>query len=288
MTDLERAYGRLLRLYPADYRRARGAEMLDVLLSAAEPGRRRPALREQGALVLGALRIRAKAAGRRTTWGSWQVALRAAALTLVLGCVPYLGRDLFDPTVGGRPEVAAMLALLAAAVVLAWRQRFLLAAITTAMAAGLDGVVTGGGQNWRFAVYLLPAVAFLGLLVGRGPVAARPTLLAVLLPLTLLPRLPGYVAYWTLMGSDVTFPLSWVLTLSVPVVAAVWSLVDERVTMAYGLHHLGLVVFLAVSPRVLYGFDPESVPLYPDLMLIVGPLLAAGMAAVLARHRSRV
>ncbi|BFU43608.1 hypothetical protein [Krasilnikovia sp. MM14-A1004] len=287
MTSLERSYGRLLRLYPAEYRRARGAEMLDVLLSAAEPGRSRPALREQWALAVGALRIRARAVGRRTTWGSWQIALRAAALTLLLGCVPYLGRDAFDSTVSGRPLAAAMVALLVTAAVLAWRGRFLLAALATALAAGLDAEVIGAGRNWRFAVYLLPAVAFLIALARRGPVPARPTLLAVLLPLVLLPQVPGYLAYWTLAGSAVTFPLATVLFLAAPAVAVAWSIVDERVTLAYGLHHLGLFVFIVTAPRVVYGFDPGPLPLW-ELTWVTFPIVAAGLAAVLATRRARV
>ena len=37
MTELERRYASLLRLYPAAYRRARGAEMLAVLMDSAPP-----------------------------------------------------------------------------------------------------------------------------------------------------------------------------------------------------------------------------------------------------------
>ena len=57
-TPLARAYRRLLWAYPRDYRRERGTEMLTTLLDAAEPGRRRPAMRDALNLVVRGLRYR--------------------------------------------------------------------------------------------------------------------------------------------------------------------------------------------------------------------------------------
>jgi hypothetical protein len=80
---LHRRYARLLRAYPADVRRARGAEMLATLIEVAPEGRRRPELREAAALILGGLRERAGANHRRTPGAVWLSALRMAVLMLL-------------------------------------------------------------------------------------------------------------------------------------------------------------------------------------------------------------
>jgi hypothetical protein len=58
MTGLERRYRRLLRAYPAWYRRERSEEMLGTLLEDGPPGRRWPPFRNVRALVIGGLRVR--------------------------------------------------------------------------------------------------------------------------------------------------------------------------------------------------------------------------------------
>ena len=57
--------------------------MLAGLMDAAPPDRR-PEWRELRGLVIGALRARAGADGRRTVWQSWRVALPMAALMLLI------------------------------------------------------------------------------------------------------------------------------------------------------------------------------------------------------------
>jgi len=58
VSSLERRCRRLLRAYPAWYRRGRGEEMLDTLLEASPPGRRWPSFRDTRALITGGLRVR--------------------------------------------------------------------------------------------------------------------------------------------------------------------------------------------------------------------------------------
>lgn len=58
MSQLERRYQRLLFAYPRDYRRARGEEIVGLLMEAAPPGRTRPTLRESVNLVRHGLRAR--------------------------------------------------------------------------------------------------------------------------------------------------------------------------------------------------------------------------------------
>ncbi|MDG4796422.1 hypothetical protein [Micromonospora sp. WMMD1082] len=63
MTMLERRYRRLLRAYPADYRRDRGDEIVGTYLDLAVPGRRWPSPADAADLVRGGLRQRLRAAG---------------------------------------------------------------------------------------------------------------------------------------------------------------------------------------------------------------------------------
>ncbi|WP_433126109.1 hypothetical protein ACQPWW_25810 [Micromonospora sp. CA-240977] len=63
MTELERRYLRLLLAYPADYRRARGAEIVGTYLDLAEPGRRWPSPADAADLLRGGARQRLRAAG---------------------------------------------------------------------------------------------------------------------------------------------------------------------------------------------------------------------------------
>ncbi|MGC4764365.1 hypothetical protein ACLQ20_16045 [Micromonospora sp. DT46] len=63
MSGLERRYHRLLRAYPAEYRRARGAEIVGTYLDLSGPGRRWPSPADAADLVRGGLRQRLRAAG---------------------------------------------------------------------------------------------------------------------------------------------------------------------------------------------------------------------------------
>ncbi|MEW2377606.1 hypothetical protein AB0883_16110 [Micromonospora sp. NPDC047812] len=63
MSELERRYHRLLRAYPAGYRRARGAEIVGTYLDLAGPGRRWPSPADAADLLRGGLRQRLRAAG---------------------------------------------------------------------------------------------------------------------------------------------------------------------------------------------------------------------------------
>lgn len=81
---LERRYRRLLRWYPAAYRRTRGSEILDTLMEAAGPGQRRPAGREWWALLLGGLRARTGADRRLSRSQVWLGGLRLGVLLLLV------------------------------------------------------------------------------------------------------------------------------------------------------------------------------------------------------------
>ncbi|GAA4605273.1 hypothetical protein BJY16_005323 [Actinoplanes octamycinicus] len=83
---LERRYRALLRSYPADYRRERADELLDVLVTDDAGTRRWPELRQAVALIRGGLRVRAgSAANRPTVFLAWQGVQLAALAVLALG-----------------------------------------------------------------------------------------------------------------------------------------------------------------------------------------------------------
>jgi hypothetical protein len=84
--NLERAYRRLLRWYPAGHRTRHADEMLGVLMDGAGSGRRRPALADSANLIGGALRIRLRAATTGSA-GLWRDALSRAGRLLPLAWV---------------------------------------------------------------------------------------------------------------------------------------------------------------------------------------------------------
>jgi hypothetical protein len=66
--DLERRYGRLLRLYPREFRARRGGEMIGVLMASARDGQTRPAPGDFADIVRGSLLMRLR--GPRDSWAS--------------------------------------------------------------------------------------------------------------------------------------------------------------------------------------------------------------------------
>lgn len=77
---LERAYHRLLRAYPRDYRRRHGAEVVTTLLEMAAPGQRRPDRADARHLIVSGLRHRFRLpAGRPLAW------VAAVLVTLIGG-----------------------------------------------------------------------------------------------------------------------------------------------------------------------------------------------------------
>jgi hypothetical protein len=82
---LERGYRRLLRCYPPSYRCGHEEEILGVLMAAAQPGQRRPSVRESLDLLWSALKIRMRTTLRGADSQPW-----AAALALVGVLLPLL------------------------------------------------------------------------------------------------------------------------------------------------------------------------------------------------------
>jgi len=82
--DLEGGYRRLLRWYPTSYRGRHEEEILGVLMAAAQPGQRRPAVRESLDLLWSALKIRARTILRGADSQPWADALAFVAVLLPL------------------------------------------------------------------------------------------------------------------------------------------------------------------------------------------------------------
>jgi hypothetical protein len=66
--DLERRYRRLLKCFPAGYRREHEQEILSVLMAGAREGQRRPRLGDSADLVISAIFMRWRELTRQPRW----------------------------------------------------------------------------------------------------------------------------------------------------------------------------------------------------------------------------
>ena len=290
MTELERRYERLLRLYPAAYRQARGAEMLAVLMDAAPPDRRRPEWREVRGLVIGALRARAGADGRRTAWQSWRVALRMAALMLLLQSgADALWQIRFIPVA----ETVAVAAAVVLATMAVLRGAYLAATLVTAGAFVVQ-VVTPRLVPYRSAdlgYYLSPSwrlvlvVALLVPLIGRGRVVAPRALNLMLLVPVVSAMLEAHGAFTQNPLPQASSAAVWQ---TLAIAAVLWSVIDERVAMTFGLAFLSVAVSRA-SYLTLHGtLALWAWTLLDMAVLAILPLLDIAVGATVAARRARI
>ncbi|MGS2616039.1 hypothetical protein ACVCAH_16175 [Micromonospora sp. LZ34] len=151
MNELERRYLRLLRAYPADYRRARGAEIVGTYLDLAGPNRRWPSPGDTVDLVRGGLRQRLRAADAPDLIPGIRLAAVLAFLTATSLAAAWSVLELRPAPVGTDIPAAGPFVSLGIGAWIAW----LLAAVVHALSPG----------RW----------------------ARRAVVLAVLLPLALVP-----------------------------------------------------------------------------------------------------
>ncbi len=293
--NLERQYARLLHLYPARYRRERGAELLETLLESAEPGRSRPAAREVAALVLGALRAHAGREHRdNVQHGRW-VACHAAALMLLV--YDLAGRALailvdlsYGPPSRWSPAdlILNVLALTlgAYAVIAATRRRYGRAVtaastaflITATLAWSMGTPVFSGFWSFPLAVVLL-----LPLLRHRPPSTAGLIRYAPVLPFLVVLTEEGL----SQLFPDVAGMLRFGVFLALCVGGLLWLAVDERLTMAWGLLLLnGLLLHMA-------WMVAEGVRSFTDVALAMAatgfmPAVLLLTAYAAARRRARI
>lgn len=132
MTELERRYFRLLAAYPADYRRARGSEIVGTYLDLAEPGRRWPMPADAVDLLRGGLRQRVRAAGALHLVPGVRLAAALALLTATALAGMWTVLELRPaPPGSGEPSVGPFVSL----GIVAWAG-WLLAAAAQALTPG--------------------------------------------------------------------------------------------------------------------------------------------------------
>ena len=242
MNDLERRYRRLLRAYPADYRRTRGAEIVGTYLDLAAPDQRWPTPADAGDLVRGGLRQRLRAAGIT----GLAAGVRLAALLSIVTASALAGvwgaAELHPtPAEWGIPHFGPFVSL----GVVAWAG-WLLVAVVTAVAPS---------RVTRLAITLA-----LLLTVALPPVAAvldtpRPPLFMLLPQLVL-----GLLGLALPERASTAIRLTPLLSALLALAATEFLMVSDAVDTYYGVT---MNVFL---------------PTVGGLLLVVGGLLATGLA----------
>jgi hypothetical protein len=179
---LEKSYRRLLRGYPALYRQRHEEEILGVLMAAAQPGQRRPGVRESADLLLSALKIRIRMAARRADSQPWAAALALTGVLLPLLMV--LLKLTFFLVQGARYGYGTPADILIGAYGQpgAYAQSFRLNSYSVALTGNVTDALTAGPVpalvlavlacfGWRRPAAILAAVvplAFLGISLTNG------------------------------------------------------------------------------------------------------------------------
>ncbi|MFI6296124.1 hypothetical protein ACIBEJ_31330 [Nonomuraea sp. NPDC050790] len=182
MSRLERRYRLLLRAYPDGYRADYGDELLDVLLTTAEPDRALPPLREAAALVRGGIRARILQSAHGPAWADGlHLAVTALSLLNLAVLIPYAGSlplwtgvaaAAFLATLLGRVRLAipltALLAVKTLAITLAkpWLDHTLLPVFPDQPWQPMPALYASGGP-------IAPAVANGLLILGLVALAIR-------------------------------------------------------------------------------------------------------------------
>jgi hypothetical protein len=258
MTALERRTRLLLRVYPADYRRERGEEMIGTLLETTPDGRAWPRLRDVRALTAGGLKARAAQNRRLSTAANLRVAVMAGvSFYLATLAGEYLASfaSAFGPQ---RPSVsgwsvwpAALAGLfVAATVVLAWT-----APRTVVLASAVPAAAAVSVFDFAIARHLIaPAVTqamCLAALVALVPRTARPSrrwlwLMGAVVAMAVIPSLP--LGYWYWGFSPLLTPQA--LVLAIGIVGIAWIGIDARLAVAV---MTCIVVTLVQTGAAIYG-----------------------------------
>ncbi|MET8354989.1 MULTISPECIES: hypothetical protein [unclassified Micromonospora] len=317
MNDLERRYLRLLRIYPADYRRARGAEIVGTYLDLAAPGRRWPSPADAADVLRGGLRQRVRAAGAADLVPGVRLAavLALLAATSLAGvwavlelrpAPPGFGEPAAGPFVS--LGIMAWTAWLLAAVVHAltpgrWTRRAITLAVLLTVALVPAAALTGLPRPPLFV--LLPQVA-----LGLVALGASDGLPAPLRAVPLVAAGAASLAGTNLLPPDV-FASSYYTWTVVPVLpSAAVAVLAVVVLLGAGLvlrrdHRGGWAGLILLTPVGLLALQPlagaaDGLPsrLVPSwaalaatavLVALVGPALlplALALRARLARPRA--
>jgi hypothetical protein len=254
MTGLERSYRRLLRAYPAWYRRDRGEEILDTLLAVAPHGRTWPSLRDSSALILGGLRVRARQDRRLTTAVNLRLAVQFGVAFWLAGqvstndlsfaCAGWL--HWVPPGQHFAYQAACGLAILTAAGAAWFAPRPVVAAVSLIAAAACT-------WPWQGPWWLLgqPAMLAVLALLALGKERMPRSWLWLLGAELAVQTLACFADYTQSPLSFLTFWLYSYLPLATVVAAVLWAVVDARPAIAVGISAaLGSAI-----PFVTYWYD---------------------------------
>ncbi|MEU5564694.1 hypothetical protein [Micromonospora musae] len=168
MSDLERRYLRLLRAYPADYRRSRGTEIVGTYLDLAGPDQRWPSPADAADLLRGGLRQRVRAAGAADLAPGVRLAAVLAFLTATTLAAAWSVLELRPPPADPSLPAARPFVSLGIGAWVAW----LLAAVVYALTPG----------RWARRAVVLALLLTLGLVPAAPLVGLPRPPLFVLLP----------------------------------------------------------------------------------------------------------
>lgn len=249
MNVLERRYRRLLRAYPARYRRQRGGEMLGTLLESTPPGRRWPTLREARALLAGGLRVRSGLNQRLAMATHLRLATLLALGLMLLQLAAWdvqqiitFWRGWHAAEPGAGHEVAYLVltfAVLAAAFFAPRRPAKLLAWVTAALWFWWDG---NHGEGLLAGILLITLATLV-----RGE--QRPPRIWLCLPGAML-------AWYLLLETEIwrqstyllaRIPLGMILWWVILGYVVLWIVIDPRPAIAAALY-VGFIVAESYSP----------------------------------------
>ncbi|SCL68753.1 hypothetical protein GA0070606_4870 [Micromonospora citrea] len=278
MSELERRYHRLLRAYPAEYRRARGTEIVGTYLDLADPGRRWPSPADAADLLRGGLRQRLRAAGAADVLPGVRLAAVLAFLTATALAGAWSVLELHPPvTRWGIPHAGPFVSLgigvwaawlLAAAVHTVapgrWTRRAVALALLVTAAVVPVAALAGAPRPPLYV--LLPQVALGVVALGlpdRLPVAVRAApllavVVAALAGVNLLPRYDSHVGYHGWTASGILPGAAVTLLVVVLLLAAGLALRAD--------HRGGWALLILLTPIGLFLVHPLADALYGQLL----------------------
>ena len=281
VSPLERRARRLLRVYPAAYRRERCDEIVGTLLEATPASQTWPRVKDVRALIVGGLKARAAQNRQRTVGINLRVAVMAGlAIFTAIWFATYLAGVVqgfvwfgagSSPPIGWMTWSAAVTALLAGAtVVLAWTVPRV--GLVAGVLAGAAVVVFAVASHYAFQPHLVQVLGVVGL-SALGPVAGHPSRQWLWLPgvvtisgLLELAAGYGWVAYsWRFAGE--------LLLLAVAAAGILWLAIDARLMIAA----LTLIALIEVQTSVTeFQSGADILPMLPVLGVTAALALAAG------------
>jgi hypothetical protein len=243
MTALERNSRRLLRVYPAAYRRERGDEIIGTLLEATPGGRAWPRLRDARALVVCGLQTRAAQNRQYTTMANLRIAVMVGlSLYLAMWAAIVATRVIISVVHGYGPgfgfglypgwQFAVWSVLSAATVVLAWTAPRL--SVLTAALAVVAGVAYYEALHVSAVVPAVLDVLYLVALVTLAIRGARPSLRWLWLIVVIVAVSPviGIIAASGWFGLPILSLIPNAVLVAVAVVALLVIAIDARLMLA--------------------------------------------------------